>query len=216
MIHILNEQERGTLDRRVVEVENRTGAQFVLAVIHRSDTYAELPWKAFALGAAAAGLGAVLIGLPRSEWHTGLGLLMAMVAVLATGAAGALLCIAVPGFARPLLDAHRAEVEVRQYAESLFLSREVFTTRDRMGVLMLISLFERHVVVLPDRGLAKRLGNEALQDIVSRMTKDLAVGQIGRALETGLQGLEEKLVVAGPTATRENELPNAIIEEDGR
>jgi len=30
--------------------KKRTGAQIVLAVVDRSDVYAELPWKAFALG----------------------------------------------------------------------------------------------------------------------------------------------------------------------
>ena len=33
-------------------VEARTGAQLVTAIVARSDAYVELPWKAFALGAA--------------------------------------------------------------------------------------------------------------------------------------------------------------------
>ena len=49
MKQILNNQERSQLDRRIAEVEKRTGAQIVLAVIERSDSYAEIPWKAFAL-----------------------------------------------------------------------------------------------------------------------------------------------------------------------
>jgi uncharacterized membrane protein len=44
------------LDQRIAEVEKLTGVQIVIAVIERSDAYPELPWKAFALGAAVAGL----------------------------------------------------------------------------------------------------------------------------------------------------------------
>lgn len=69
MKQILNDQERIQLDRRVADVERRTGTQIVLAVIERSDTYAELPWKAFALGVAAAGLGTVLLDLLLPVWY---------------------------------------------------------------------------------------------------------------------------------------------------
>ena len=212
---ILSEQERLQLDRRVADVEKRTGAQIVLAVIERSDTYAELPWKAFALGAAVAGLGAVLLDLLWPGGHSSLAVLFAMVSTLATGAACALLCVGLPKFARFFLDAHRAEVEVRQYAQSLFLSREVFATRGRIGVLLLFSMFERQVILLPDSGMGKRLSGEAMRGIVARMTTALAAGQIGRSLENGLQGLEENLPAWAAGELRENELPNAIVEEKG-
>jgi putative membrane protein len=121
----------------------------------------------------------------------------------------------VPRFARIFLDAHRAEVEVRQYAQSLFLSREVFATRERTGILLLVSMFEQQVIVFPDSGLDKRLSREALRSIVARMTTALAAGQAARALENGLQGLEEYLAVTAFAASSGSELPNSIIEEKG-
>src|SRR5512139_2835893 len=138
----LNEQERKQIDLRVAEAEKRTGAQIVLAVVERSDVYAELPWKAFALGAALAGLAITVLDLLRPAWQSPIGMLLSVSATLLAGAACALACISLPGFARLFLDAHRAEVEARQYAESLFLSREVFATRGRTGILLLVSLFE--------------------------------------------------------------------------
>ncbi len=215
MKHILTDQERIQLDQRVADAEKRTGAQIVLAVVKRSDTYAELPWKAFALGVAVAGSGTVLFDLLRPEWHTSIAVLLAVVATLATGAACALLCVAVPGFARFFLETHRAEVEARQYAQSLFLKREVFATRGRTGLLLLVSMFERQVVLLPDTGLDKRLGGKAMHDIVARMTAALAEGQFVLALEKGLQGLEEHLAATAAGTARKNELPNVIIEEKG-
>ncbi len=215
MKHILTDQERKHLDQRVADVEKRTSAQIVLAIVKRSDSYAELPWKAFALGAGVAGTGAVLLDMLRPGWDSHFAVLFAVMSSLAAGAACALLCIGVPRFARIFLDAHRAEVEVRQYAQSLFLSREVFATRERTGILLLVSMFEQQVIVLPDSGLNKRLSREALQSIVARMTSALAAGQAARALENGLQGLEEYLSVTAFAASSGNELPNVIIEEQG-
>ena len=215
MKHILTDQERIHLDQRITEVEKGTGTQIVLAVIERSDVFAELPWKAFALGAAVSGLAAVLFSLLRPGWQSNFTVLFAVVTTLAISAACSLLCVVYPKFARLLLDAHRAEVEARQYAESLFLSRELFATRGRAGVLLLVSMFEQQVVLLPDTGLRKRLGREAQQAIVDTMTAFLATGTVSGALEKGLRELEQRLAATATGASLESELPNTIIEEKG-
>ncbi len=211
----LSEQERRHLDQRVAYTEKRTGVQVVLAVIEKSDNYVELPWKAFALGAAGAGLAATLLDLLQPRWSPFFTMFFGVTMTLIGGAVCALLSVALPGFARLFLDAHRAEVETRQYAESLFLSREVFATSKRTGILLLVSLFEQRVVVLPDTGLRRRLNADALQGIISRMTAPLAAGQVGRALEAGLACLEEVLGAGATAASGEDELSNEIVEEDG-
>jgi putative membrane protein len=211
----LSEQERRDLDRRIAEAEKRTGAQIVLAVIERCDDYPELPWKAFALGASVAGLTVVLLDFLRPGWSSFTAVLLAVVATLGAGAALALLCVNLPGFARLFLDENRAEVEARQYAESLFLSRELFATSRRTGILLLVSLFEHEVVVLPDAGLAIRLGGDALKGIITRMTAHLPSGRVARALEEGLAGLEGALAATAPASSGGNELPDGIVEEEG-
>jgi putative membrane protein len=215
MTPFLSDQERTKLDQRVADAEERTGAQIVLAVIGRSDNFAELPWKAFALGAALASPAAAVIAVLRSAWTVGPAVLLVVVATLGAGAFCALACIALPSFARLFLSPHRAEVEVRQYAQSLFLERELFATRGRTGVLLVVSTFERRVILLPDTGLEPRLSGEASQEIVRQMTSALAKGRVGRALEDGLAGLENALVASATGVSRENELPDTIVEEEG-
>jgi putative membrane protein len=212
----MKKQSLMNLDKRVVEVENRTGAQIVLAVIERSDAYPELPWKAFALGAAVAGLFVTVQKVVRPEWISGSEVLLAVALTLATGITSALLCVYAPMFARLFLDSHRASAEVRQYASSLFLSREMFATSGRTGILLLVSLFERHVVVLPDTGLGQRLSQDAQQVIIARMTAALKKGQVACALEDGLGSLEDVLAGTAPRESLENELPDGIVEEKGQ
>ena len=215
MKKILNDQERSRLDKRIAEAEKRTGAQIVVAVIQRSDSYSELPWKAFALGVSVAGLLVFIFDLLWPGWYSQTAMLIFVVTILITGIISALLSLYIPKFARLFLATHRAEVEVRQYAESLFLSHELFATRRRTGILLLVSLFERQVILLPDTGLNKRLSRKAMQKIIAQMTPILASGQVTRALEQGLLRLEEILIVTATGESGKNELPEEIIEEKG-
>lgn len=214
-LHPLNDQDRSHLDQLVVEVEKKTGAQLVLSVIERCDDYPELPWKAFALGVAIVSLIMLAMDMINPVWISNTAVLLAVVTILATGAVCALLSILIPGFARFFLDKDRSEMEVRQYAESLFLSRELFATRNRCGILLLIGLFERHIVILPDTGLENRLSQADCFEIIAAMTESLSSGSMVNAFEQGLKDLEQVLSGTKPAKPIKNELPNEMIEEEG-
>ncbi|MFZ5518021.1 MAG: TPM domain-containing protein [Candidatus Zhuqueibacterota bacterium] len=211
---LLSDHDRKKLDGLVADLEKQTKAQVVLAVVQRSDSYAELPWKAFALGASLAGLVVLILELYFYGWDSRLTALITVAGTLSGGAIFALLTVLFPGFARLFLSDVRAEVEVKQYAQSLFLSRELYATRQRSGVLVLVSLFERKFFILPDKGLADQLSRDAMQNIVTAMAMSLKQNELRHAFETGLDKLAHFL---GPAAamTSENELPDAIIEEEG-
>jgi putative membrane protein len=70
MKKILNNQERSRLDRRIADAEKRIGVQIVVAVIKRSDSYSELPRKAFALGVSVAGLLFFIFDLLWPGWNS--------------------------------------------------------------------------------------------------------------------------------------------------
>jgi putative membrane protein len=215
---ILSEPDRSRLDGLVAEAERRTGTQIVLAVVRRSDAYPELPWKAFALGAAMSGLSVALLGAPFGGWSARIAALAVGVAVLACGAAFALAAVLAPPFGRLFLSAFRAETEVRQCAESMFLSRELFATGGRKGILLLVSLFERRTVLLPDRGWGVRLDGPSARGITAAMTPALRRREVPRALETGLESLVRFLEAAPagvPGGRGANELADGIIEEKG-
>ena len=140
--------------------------------------------------------------------------IFAVVGILAGGALFALLTVLIPGFAKRFLADNRAEVEVRQYAESLFLSRELFATSKRTGILVLVSLFERKVVILPDRGLSDQLASDAMKSMIEAMTLCLGQSEISQALEAGLGQLSH-ILGTNVQGTGKNELSDEIIEEKG-
>ncbi len=215
MRQILSDTDRALLDRRIAETEKQTRAQIVLASVLRSDSYTEIPWKAFAFGASVAGLGTICMDLFVLSWLTETLLLFSVAVILATGAIFALLSVLFPRFATLFLSPQRKETETMQYAESLFLSRELFSTKERRGILLLVSQFERQVVILPDKGVRNLLGNEVLKDVISNMTKHLRQNDLRQALETGLDGIQNALGSPVKGWTDKNELTDEIIEEEG-
>jgi putative membrane protein len=215
MKRILTNKERNLLEKRIAAAEKITGAQIVLAVIEKCDSYAEIPWKAFALGAAVAGFLVFIFDLLYSQWCSPVLVMICVFIILIAGICAALLSLYIPGFARFFLAAHRAQTEVRQYAESLFLSRELYATRRRTGILLLVSLFEHQVILLPDKGLSRKLNQQVMRNIIEQMKPSLVSGQVARALEVGLIKLAEILALKKGGKKRKNELANIIIEEKG-
>jgi putative membrane protein len=212
----LNDTEADAINTQIGRLESRTGVQVVTAVVAKSDTYAELPWKAFALGAAVAGSAVALADIWRPQWVTSHTTLVSVMVTLGTAAACALLAVFVPPFGRLFLRPARRDLEVRQHAQSLFLTRELFGTRKRNGVLVVISLFERRIEILADSGLGARVSTANWETVIARMTPTLREARPFHALQEGLTAMEDLLISKGfLPGDGLNELPDRPIEEGG-
>ncbi len=211
MTRVLSDTERNRIDATVRTLEAHHGLQLVVAVVQRSDSYEELPWKAFAFGVSTAAGLLMVVPLGAGEFQT----MLTITAALAAGATAALLTVFSTVFARLFLSPYRAATEVRQYAQSMILENGIFATPDHRALLLLVSLFEHQIVVMPDKGLEPYLPNEVLQGVISSMELDLRQGRIAEALSLGLQQLEKPLSTVSPGAAGNDLLPN-ILEERGQ
>lgn len=205
------------LDTAIARVEARTGVQIVTALVAKADTYAELPWMAFALGVSLAALGVVAFDAAQPAWPTAHIALVSAVALLAGGGASALVAVFVPAYARVFLRPAIRDLEVKHYAQSLFLRRELFKTRSRNAVLILVCKFERRVEILPDVGLYGRVGNEDWQPVIRAMTPLLRDARFADALHAGVSLAGQMLAAKGFAGSPggANELPDGSIEEQG-
>ena len=215
MKQILSDIDRSILDKLIAEAEAQTKAQIVLATVRRSDNYTEIPWKAFAFGTSITAFAVFLLDLFFFRWITDTMILFSVVAILATGGLFVLLTLLFSGFARLFLSESRRETETLQYAESLFLSRELFTTEGRRGILLLVSQFERQVVILPDKGVRDKLSVEVMKNIISEMKQNLRQNEVRKAMETGLKELVSELCPSASSRPDKNELSDEIITEEG-
>jgi putative membrane protein len=217
MIKFLDGAAEAVVKQRVAALERATGVEAVAAVITRADSYPEIPWKAFALGASLASLAAVAAALFEPGWEAFEAVAETAVAALAAGAAAALGTVWVAPLARLFLPRARRQTEALQYAQAMFLEAELHRTPRRDGILLLVSLFEHEVVVLADRGVSDKLGPAGLDPVVAAVTAGLKRGQLQEALLDGLSRLEQTLAARGFRAQsgEPNELPDAPIQRKG-
>ena len=202
----LGNPDKTSISERAVRLEARTGVEVVAAVVGRCDAYPDIPWKAFALFSGLSLLAASL-------WHPDA--VLGGLTFLLGGAAAALATVFLPGFARLFLDAARREAETRQYAASFFLANDLTRTQRRSAILILVGVFERTVVILADSGIRERIAEADLQEIIARMTPQLAAGRIALALRDGLDALEAQLVASGFSGGGRDEIAQEVFEEKG-
>ena len=204
------------IEQHIASIEARSGVQVVTMVVGKSDTYPELPWVAFAIGVALAALGVAVLDFVRPQWATATTAFTQSVAILCIGVACATATIYIRGFAHALVSKVRAAIEVRQAAENVFLTRELFATPDRTAILLYVSLFERHVELVPDTGFRTKIGARDWDAVVSAMTRELHDGREAQAFHAGLDALEQVLSSNGfVQGGGGNALPDRMIENDG-
>jgi putative membrane protein len=213
----LTSAEAKAIEAQVAAIETRAGVQIVTAVIGRAHAHSELPWKAFALGAAFAGLVVVAFDWLRPDWSSAHAALLHVLAILGGGAVSAMVTLFVPAYARLFLNVARRDADVRRYAESLFLRRQLFQTRERNGILVLVSRYERRIEIVADIGFDGRIGEPEWRSVIARMTPRLATDATAEALQQGLARLDELLAAKGVHGAPDggNELANRPIEERG-
>ena len=212
----LDHGESAALEQAIAGLEAQTGVQLVTAVIGKADSYVELPWKAFALGTAFAALALVVADALSPRWTGADSALIFAVAILGAGAVSALLAVAAPAYARLFLRATRRDLEVRHYAQAFFLRRELFATRGRNGILLLVALFERKVEILPDVGLHARFDRTDWRTVIDAMTPLLRERRCFGALQQGVVRLQALLLAKGMSAASGgNELADRPIQETG-
>ena len=206
----------GRVAARVVALERAHGIEVATASIAKADIYPELPWRAGALAASITALVVAIGDVLRPDWVTSTTLLVSLATVMIVGAGVSLLTIFAAPFARLFLSRARAEVEVRQFAHAFFLERQLFRTRRRLGVLLLIARFEHRVEVVADVGYEGRIAVAEWGSIIPPMLPLLREGRADDALIAGLDALDALLASRGfvGDGRAPNELPDETMHED--
>jgi len=212
---LLTANDKQSIEARVAALEKALGLQVVTIVVGKCDTYPETVWKAFALGTSLTALAVAVGEVLRPDWVSVGAVLSAAVTILAVGALCALASVYVRGFARLFLRESRATLEVSQYAKAQFLERELFATPERTAILLLVSILERRVVVLPDTALRAKVSATEWEGVIARVTERLRAGELANAVVAGLDAIEALLATKGIARGSGNTFGDAPIEEEG-
>lgn len=190
---LFTDAEKQQVTERLRQAESTTTAEIVCAVASESGRYdrAEGILGIFVALLFLAGLHAWHAGGPGS-WGaaTPLSLRLEMLVLCLGYIGGNLLGSYLPQLRTRLVGQLEMGEETVRAAWSVFCGQRLSSTRQRGGVLVYLSLFERRVVVLADQGAMEALGPAGVNAIRDAATSRLRQGK-------ALEALLECLGVAG-------------------
>lgn len=195
----------------VQAAERTVSGEIVPYVVARSDHYPESPWRAAAIlgGLALAIAGSIPLIFPL--WPS-IGITMTAAAGLGSGFIGWLLGDYVPPIRRLLAGRGTMLRRAAGRAAEAFVSEEVFATRDRTGILIFISVFERKVIVLGDSGIHARIEGSEWNDLVTITVEGIRSGKPTDGLIHAIESCGQLLLSHGfsPSPENANELPDSL------
>lgn len=212
MTQLFTDADRDRIEQAVRSAEERTSGEIVPVVVARSDDYPVAVRRAGLIGLA---VGAVLYEVLRFTWTgwapawiTNDASLFAF--MLIGGGLFWLSAARLPSFKRMLIGRDAIDRAVHSRAVHAFVEEEVFATRDRTGILLLVSLFEHRVEVFGDSGINAVVTEDDWGDVIDDVIDGIRKGDAPGGLVRGIERCGELLERMGVEARMddEDELPN--------
>lgn len=211
----LTAEERERIRLVVHAAEEHTNAEIVPMLVSRSGLYRDAQHRSgliLALFTLTLLLSTELLWLPWG-WHASNAAWLVLATILTYGA-GAWLGTLVP-IVRLLTPTDRMRHKVRLRAERAFAQHAVSQTRERTGVLIMVSLLEHQIHVLADRPLFQQVPSEQWSKVVEAAVDRLKAGDVVGGVCQSIQtcGVLLAEVCPGRPGDNPDELSNELVQE---
>ena len=206
MVH-LTQSELDRISDAVREVEKQTAGEIVPMIVGQSDDYPGARWRLAIVTALLSGalayfflddfdpvwiLWAQIPGLYIGYW---------------LGSFGDVL--------RPFLISSKIDEEVHQRAVQAFFSHNLHATKDRTGILVMVSLLEHRVEILADTGINAKVPGDMWQKILNDMIGKIKSGDLTEGFCIAVRECGEVLAKDFPgNHENPNEISDRVILED--
>jgi len=201
-----NPFSQSDLDRiaqAVRAAESKTSGEIVPYFVNQSDDYSVARWRGGVTCSALAIIASLAAQMMSKTWIA-YGILELSGAVVGAFLLGVIFVRVVPGFRRLMLGHAIMERQVSHRASVAFLSEEVFKTRERTGVLIFMSFFERRVIVLGDSGINSKVAQSDWDGIVQTIIKAVKQGKPADGLVEAIRQCGELLEQHGVERRRDD------------
>jgi len=211
--HFLTEAERTRVENAVKAAEKRTAGEIVVMIISASYQYP----LANVIGATAFALPLALLLTPltgswlwigpQNMWLF-LGFLTVFFIIFHE------VVKRTAWLKRLFISQREIDDEVEEAAVTQFFDQDLYRTRDETGVLVLISVFERRVWMLADRGINAKVQQNQWDDIVTMITEGIKQERAADAICAAVERIGDLLETHFPVKPDDsNELKNLVIEK---
>lgn len=207
----LTVEEQKRVTKTVQRMEKQTSGEIVPMVVSESHSYP-----------MAAAAGGTLLSLPLALLLTSftgsylwlgsqnMWLLLVFFSLLYFPLR--LLVASIPWLKRIFLLSGQVDEEVQEAATTAFFAEGLFRTRDENGILLFVSVLEKKVWILGDRGINEKIHPSEWQDIIAELTEGIQKGQHCQALCTAVTHVGNVLREHFPIREGDHdELHNIII-----
>ena len=204
---LFSDSERERISAAITASERRTSGEIVAVVTDSSDAYHYVPFLWAALAALIVPWPLIHFTWMKVQWIYLIQLLVFLGLIAALWPRRVRTAL-VPRAARNA-HAHRRAAEQ-------FLVQNLHTTAGRTGVLIFVSVAERHAEILADRGIDAKVPPGTWQEIVDGLTREIALGHPTDGFVQAIERVGHHLAQHFPPGSVDpNELPNHLIVLDG-
>jgi putative membrane protein len=225
------EDEKSIIDRTIKEVEKKTSGEIVVMVVDASDRYEDIDAVlALVTGATLSVLPAELVFersayfltklLPTFHWASVVpdkarfitALLFFIIMSIVLYFPIRYFVSFFPFIKSLFLSERRREREIRERAIRAFHQQGLHNTRDETGILFLISLLERKVYVLADKGIYLKINQSDLDGYAFAVAQGISKKRAAESLCEAIRAIGADLAEHFPPRPDDtNELPDGII-----
>ncbi len=200
---MFSESDEHRIAEAITRAEKATSGEIVAVVAAESSTYLYAPFL-------WASVFALLVPWPLIlwTWWPAAWIYLTQVAVFAL-----VLAATLPRPIRYALVPRRIKrARAHRRAIEQFLAQNLHTTAGRTGVLIFISVAERHAEIVADSGIEARVAKGTWQEIVGRLTSAFGTGRHTEGFITAIDDVGTHLAMHFPPGSYDaNELPDHLI-----
>jgi putative membrane protein len=193
-----SDQELERIKAAVREAESKISGEIVPVFVEKSGFYSVANYRAALLGAAVIFMLLVLFDryVPSLAIYDRDPLLVFIFVALG-GFIGALKAHFINPVKRLLLSQYHLDQATKKRAENAFLEEEVFNTRQRTGIMIFVSFFEREVIVMADKGISKVVDQKVWDGLVRGIIENIRNGKVTEGMEAAIKKCGEILLEKG-------------------
>ena len=200
---LLTEKQKYSLEEHIRKIESRTDAEIVMVLAKRSDNYEYAP----TLFAACTSM---LIPLASLFWPFWLSL-SEVVFIQFVAFFGLAILLRIPTLIRLVVPRRTKFFRASNMAMRQFLTQQVHTTKNNLGLLIFVSELEHYIEIITDHGLTK-IENTSWEIAIQNAVPLLQQGKIEESFKSIIDLVGSELVEHFPKTANKAELPNRLIE----
>jgi len=201
------EREKDKIEQCIRDVEKTTSGELVVLVTPQSSRYLDVKQEISLFLAAFFAFCASFMFFSSVLW-------IFIALTIALYIPFRFIVFLMPSAAAPFIMGRRKEYECGKKALQAFYQHGLYNTKDKIGILIMMSVLEKRVHILADKGIYAKLSEKALKEYANKITRGIKKDRPDDAICDVITEMGSVLKKNFPVKKNDtNELPDRVICE---